>query len=100
MPTATPQPSPTSTQSGDLLYNQKYVVAISNAPVYTYDDENDAGFPIMTKVQPVQKFSSGEKFIVNIYPIRADGGRNYYLVIGPKLDGYYVRVEDVQDFTG
>jgi hypothetical protein len=98
--TATFIPSPTSTQTDGLLFNQKYVVAISGTPVFTYEDENDTGYPIMTKVKPVKRFESGEKFIVNIYPIRADGGGSFYEVIGPKLSGYFVRVEDVQDSSG
>jgi hypothetical protein len=100
MATATFTPSPTSTQSDGLLYNQKYVVAISGTPVFTYEDENDAGYPIMTKVKPIKRFGAEEKFIVYIYTIRADGGGYFYEVIGPKLSGYYVRVEDVQDFGG
>jgi hypothetical protein len=54
----------------------------------------------MVKVNPIQKFGAGEKIIVNIHPIRADGGVYYYLVVGPKLSGYYVPVAEVQDYSG
>jgi len=103
-PTGTPAttitPSPTETQAGGLLYNQKYVIATGSAPVYTYDKENDAGFPIMYKTDPIRKFDSGSKIIVNRYPIRADGGLYFYLVIGPQHGGYYILVSNVQDYTG
>lgn len=103
-PTTTPQftstPQPTATKTGDLLYNQKYVVAIGSIPVYTYEKENNAGFPIMQKTDPILKFGSGDKIIVNIYPIRADGGLSFYLIVGPQHGGYYVLVDDVKDYTG
>jgi len=97
-PTSTPEP--TATNQGGLLYNQKYVIAPEGVPVYTYEDENEAGYPIMFKVNPVKKFSAGEKIIVSIYPIRGDGGIYYYLVVGPSLGGYYIPVGDVQDYSG
>ncbi len=99
-PQATQTPSPSATQSGGLLFNQKYVVAIGSIPVYTYEKENEAGYPIMQKAEPIKKFEAGEKIIVNIYPIRADGGLSFYLVIGPKHGGYYILADDIQDYTG
>lgn len=99
-PQATATPSPTDTPEGGLLFNQKYVVAVGSVPLYTYEKENDAGFPIMQKTDPILKFEAGAKIIVNIYPVRADGGSSFYLVIGPQHGGYYVLVDDVQDYTG
>ena len=96
--TATPTPS--ATQSGGLLFNQKYVITTNSIPVYTYNKENDAGYPIMYKTEPLRKFDPGDKIIVNIYPVRADGGLNFYLVIGPEHGGYYILVNDVQDYIG
>ena len=93
-------PTPSATQTGGLLFNQKYVITTNSIPVYTYDDENDAGFPIMYKTEPIRKFDAGDKIIVNIYPVRADGGLYFYLVIGPQHGGYYILVNDVQDYAG
>jgi hypothetical protein len=98
--TATLSPSATPTISGGLLFNQKYVVAVGNIPIYTYTKENDAGYPIMKKVEPIQKFGDGQKIIVNLYPVRADGGLNFYLVIGPQHGGFYINVDNVKDYTG
>jgi hypothetical protein len=102
--TNTPQKTatlnPTATQEGGLLFNQKYVVAVGNTPVYTFDQENDAGYPIMQKVEPIKKFDAGARIIVSIYPVRADGGQYFYLVIGPQHGGFYIRVDEVQDYTG
>ena len=99
-PQSTITPFPTETQTGGLLYNQKYVITTGSTPVYTYEKENDAGFPIMYKTDPIRKFDSGVKIIVNRYPVRADGGLYYYLVVGPQHGGYYILVDNVQDYTG
>lgn len=99
-PQSTSTPFPTETQAGGLLYNQKYVITTGSTPVYTYQKENDSGFPIMYKTDPIRKFDSGAKIIVNRYPVRADGGLYFYLVIGPQHGGYYILVDNVQDYTG
>ena len=54
----------------------------------------------MQKVEPIRKFDAGQKIIVNIYPVRADGGLYFYLIIGPQYGGYYISVDNVQDYTG
>jgi hypothetical protein len=93
--TATPTPRPTVTVF-TLPYYQKYVTPIDNAALYYYKHENDAGFPLMLKTEPIKKFALGEEFIVDTNRIRSDGGGYFYLVVGPKNAGFYVRIEDVE----
>ena len=95
--TSTATPRPTATVF-TLPYYQKYVTPIEKAPLYYYEDENDAGYPLMLKTNPVVKFVAGDVFIVDINRVRADGGGLYYLVVGPKHAGYYVLFDDVEDY--
>jgi hypothetical protein len=94
--TLTPTPLPPPTEEAIPWYH-KTVKATGNAPLYYYEDENEAGYPIMIKTSPVVKFSTGDEFIVDINRVRADGGNYYYLVIGPKHEGYYVNINDVKN---
>jgi hypothetical protein len=91
-PTSTPLPAPTEFV---LPWYQKYVVAKKDAPLYYYEDENEAGYPLMLKTSPVVKIAKGTEFIVDTNRIRADGGGYYYIIIGPKHEGYYVSINDV-----
>ena len=96
-PTITPSPTliPSYTESA-LPWYHKYVEAVGTAPLYYYEDENQPGYPMMLKTSPIVKFSAGEEFIVNVNRIRADGGAYYYLIVGPKHEGYYVAIGDVE----
>jgi hypothetical protein len=97
-PTITPSPTPLPPPTEEALpWYHKTVVANKDTPLYYYEDENDAGYPIMIKTSPVIKFSKGDEFIVDVNRIRADGGANYFLVIGPKHNGYYVNINDVKN---
>jgi hypothetical protein len=96
-PTITPSPTlkPTFTEEVMPWYHS-YVEAVGTIPIYEYEDENDAGFPIMQKTSPIVKISDGDEFIVNTTKVRADGGVNFYQIVGPKHKGYYVRIGDVK----
>jgi hypothetical protein len=102
IPTSGPTntPVPTATEIGGLLYNQKYVVSIGGIPVYTFTERNKNGVPIMEKTDPIKKFQAGVKFIVDWHLIIADGGINFYRIEGPQYAGFYVRVDDVSNYTG
>ena len=108
VPTITPSPTvgftatpePTATVSSGLLYNQKYVITNTEAPLLHFNTRNNAGAPIMEKDDPVRKIKSGEKIIVDWRAIIGDGGGSYYLVQSDYYFGYYVRVSDVNDYLG
>lgn len=96
-PTITPSPTPIPTFTEVVMpWYHSYVEAIGDVPIYEYEDENDAGFPIMQKTSPIVKISDGKEFIVNTTKVRADGGENFYEIVGPKHKGYYVRIGDVK----
>jgi len=102
IPTSGPTntPVPTATEIGGLLYNQKYVVSIGGIPVYTFTDRNKNGVPIMEKTDPIKKFQADVKFIVDWHIIIGDGGIQFYRIEGPQYAGFYVRVDDVSNYTG
>jgi hypothetical protein len=51
----------------------------------------------MLKTSPIIRIPKGEEFIVNVNRVRADGGAYYYLIVGPKNEGYYVSISDVEN---
>jgi hypothetical protein len=97
---STKTPEPTATAEGGLPYNQKYVIASGEIPVYTFSERNKNGVPIMQKTDPVKKFKGGQKIIVDWHILLGDGGINFYLVEGPQFAGFYIKVDDVSDYTG
>ena len=97
-PTITSSPTPLPSETEFVLpWYHKYVEASIAAPLFYFEDENDAGYPMMLKTSPVKKFSAGEEFIVNVNRVRADGGAYFYLIVGPKHEGLYIRIEDVKN---
>lgn len=95
-PAGTPTPVPTATSA--IPDDQKVVIASGGpAPLYEYAFDNDAGYPVMVKTEPVLRFEEGEWFLVYRGEIRADGITYFYKVSGPVWSGYYVRVDDVTD---
>jgi len=97
-PTITPTPTASATPTAIITPgDQKAVVAVRNAPLWTFKDKNDAGKPIMYKPEPVTRYEPGEEFVVKTGVISADGGGRFYLVVGPKGAGYYVSVDHVSD---
>jgi len=95
-PTITSSPTPSPTVYSTPHY-QKAVIAKGNAPLWYYKKENDAGKPIMIKTNPIIRYEKGDEFLVNRYVVFADGGNEFYEVIGPKGAGYYVLTNDVKD---
>lgn len=108
VPTITPSPTlgftstpqPTATESSGLLYNQKYVITNSSAPIFTFTTKNKNGAPIMTKTDPVRQIKTGEKLIVDWHIVTGDGGVKFYQIQSSNYFGYYVRVSDVYDYQG
>ncbi len=97
-PTITPSPTPPPPPTEVVIpWYHKYVTAKRDAPIYYFEDKNAAGHPIMLKTSPVVKISSGTEFLVDINRVRADGGAYYYLIVGPKHEGYYVSIDDVKN---
>ena len=95
-PAGTPTPVPTATSA--IPDDQKVVVASGGlAPLYEYAYDNNAGYPVMVKTEPVLRFEEGEWFLVYKGEIRADGITYFYKVAGPVWSGYYVSVNDVVD---
>lgn len=91
--TATPTKAP---KWGPLPKNQRIVEAKGNAPWYRKKGENNAGYPIMVKTNPVQRFNDGQVFWIYKNKIKADGDSYFYRISGPSVGtGYYVRVGDV-----
>ncbi len=92
IPTATAFPTVASTPS-----YQKAVIATRNAPMWTYKRTNEAGRPLMVKVEPILRYEEGQEFLVNLNFIVGDGGLKFYEVLGPLYAGYYVDVTHVRD---
>ena len=93
-PTDTPAPTYTPAGSG-IPEGQMVVVAKSNAAWWKKKGENNAGFPVMIKLNPVQRYEPGDTFRVYDYQIRADGNVYFYQIAGPLGAGYFVRTGDV-----
>ncbi len=93
--TATPQPSSTPAYSG-IPEGQITVEAKGNAAWWRKKGENNVGYPVMVKLDPVQRYEPGDLFRVYDYQIRADGNVYFYQIAGPLGAGYYVRVGDVE----
>ena len=95
---ATETPTVTATLiNGGLPKGQKIVVAKGNAPFFKKKGENKVGYPIMEKLNPVQRYEAGVEFRVYEYQIRADGDAYFYQIAGPIGAGYFVLVSDVRD---
>lgn len=98
IPTNTPTPIPSSTPTIVVTpADQKAVIAARNAPFWTFKQENDAGKPIMIKVEPIARYEAGQEFVVKTWTVLADGGLRFYPIVGPRGAGFYVLVDHVQD---
>jgi hypothetical protein len=95
-PTRTPVFSLDEVEPTPIIYKQ--VVADGNAPLYYSEDENAKGYPVMIKTNPVIRFEDGDVIRVFIDVILADGGGEFYEVVGPAWAGYFIRVGDVDDY--
>lgn len=92
-PTATIRPTSAATSTPSNLVT---VVALGKLNLRTYTKTNNAGRPIMVIYEPRVQYQEGETFQVIKAAIQTDGGDLYYLVVGPRGAGLYVRVKDVE----
>lgn len=98
--TSTNSPTPTPTNTPTLLatsipFNAITVVALQKLNLRTFTKTNAVGNPIMVIYEPRVQYFEGETFQVFKQVIFTDGGDRYYLVIGPRGAGLYVRITDV-----
>ncbi|MEK6222487.1 MAG: hypothetical protein N2D54_09610 [Chloroflexota bacterium] len=92
-PTATIRPTSNATSTPTNLVT---VVALGKLNLRTYTKTNNAGRPIMVIYEPRVQYQEGETFQVIKAAIQTDGGDLYYLVVGPRGAGLYVRVKDIK----
>jgi len=98
--TPTQIPSATASPTTDPLLlpeGQKFVVATRNAPLFYIKENNDAGFPVMVKTNPIVRYVEGDWIVVESAVIKADGGLLYYKVVRPFGSGYYVQIDHVRN---
>ena len=93
-PTATLRPTPRATSTPS---NVVTVVALRKLNLRTFTKRNDAGRPIMVIYEPRIQYQEGEIFQVLRQAIQADGGGNYFQVVGPEGAGLYVRQQDIDE---
>jgi hypothetical protein len=97
-PAATSTSTPLSTATASLLPDdQKLVYATRQAPLHTYTEKNDKGYPIMIKTDPIIRYAEGDWIIVFSAPVQADGSTLFYKVVSPYGEGKYINITHVRD---
>jgi hypothetical protein len=74
-----------------------FVIVVKNSQLGVFEAHayNDAGRPIMVKVQS-GAYLEGEAILVLAEKVKSDGGKLFYEIVGPRYAGMYVLADQVE----